>query len=58
MHEAGHKVVREQPRAVVVYLYGAKGDLSPGWYIRAQGTIVSGPYVSSDAAEDAFKETE
>ena len=59
MHEAGQKVVCEEPYTVVVYLFGAKGDLYPGWYIRVGGQIQSGgPYESSIEAEMAFKESD
>ena len=59
MHEAGHKVVCPRPRTVVVYLFGAKGDLAPGWYIRIEGQIQpGGPYGSSLEAEMVFKESD
>lgn len=44
MHEAGHTVITE--RLSVLYFYGGKGTIAPGWYVEdvTKAQLVSGPH--------------
>lgn len=53
MHAAGF--VPLGPHHGVLYLFGGKGDVDPGWYVLdgCASIVLAGPFASSDEAEAA-----